>query len=144
MSRADAGRIIHISKRRERNKEDLTKQKTKLEEEQNRRTFVSFLLAQTTLFVNLVREGIKKKFTSNVDDTDERLKASTVGLVTLDEMKERQKEILQKADDIVTGKADVELEEEKQRIQAEKPEPMPQVRSLVFLIMRLKKQTKTL
>jgi hypothetical protein len=33
MSNADAGRIIHISKRRERAKEDIESQKQKLEEE---------------------------------------------------------------------------------------------------------------
>lgn len=44
MSRADAGRIIHISKRRERNKEDLDNQKQKLQEEQKKRTFFYWIL----------------------------------------------------------------------------------------------------
>ncbi|CAK5075127.1 unnamed protein product [Meloidogyne enterolobii] len=55
MSQADSGRIIHLEKRRERAKEDIEKQRLKLEEE-------------------------KKS-------------SSTVGLVTLDEVKERQNEI---------------------------------------------------
>ncbi|KAI6226204.1 Protein FAM50-like protein [Aphelenchoides fujianensis] len=88
MSKADAGRILHISQQRERTKEDIEKQKKKLEEERQQ-----------------YRNTIQTKFTTNVDQTEEKLKAATVGLVTLDEMKERTKELLQQADDIVTGKA---------------------------------------
>ncbi|KAI6179333.1 Protein FAM50-like protein [Aphelenchoides besseyi] len=88
MSKADSGRIIHINKQRERTKEDIEKQKKRLEEERQQ-----------------LLNGIQTKFTTNVDQTEEKLKASTVGLVTLEEMKERQKELLQKADDIITGKS---------------------------------------
>ena len=82
----------------------------------------------------LVRKDIQTKFTSNVDDADERLKASTVGLVTLDEMKERQKEILQKADDIVTGRADAKLEDKKEQSSISKIESIPQVKSFKRLL----------
>lgn len=41
----------------------------------------------------LVAAGISSKFTTNVDQIEEKFKASTVGLVTLDEVKERQNEI---------------------------------------------------
>ncbi|KAI6218284.1 Protein FAM50-like protein [Aphelenchoides besseyi] len=88
MSKADSGRIIHINKQRERTKEDIEKRKKRLEEERQQ-----------------LLNGIQTKFTTNVDQTEEKLKASTVGLVTLEEMKERQKELLQKADDIITGKS---------------------------------------
>jgi hypothetical protein len=40
----------------------------------------------------LVAAGIATKFTTNVDQIEEKFKASTVGLVTLDEVKERQNE----------------------------------------------------
>nr|CAD2179744.1 unnamed protein product [Meloidogyne enterolobii] len=76
MSQADSGRIIHLEKRRERAKEDIEKQRLKLEEE--KKSFAA---------------GISSKFTTNVDQIEEKFKASTVGLVTLDEVKERQNEI---------------------------------------------------
>jgi hypothetical protein len=41
MSQADAGRIIHIGKRRERAKEDIEKQRLKLEEDKKARNFSS-------------------------------------------------------------------------------------------------------
>uniref|UniRef100_A0A914I867 Protein FAM50 homolog n=1 Tax=Globodera rostochiensis TaxID=31243 RepID=A0A914I867_GLORO len=75
MSQADAGRIIHIGKRRERAKEDIESQRQRLEEERR----------------NLAN-SIKTKFTTNVDEQEEKFKARTVGLVTLDEVKERQNE----------------------------------------------------
>lgn len=75
MSQADAGRIIHIGKRRERAKEDIEKQRLKLEEDKK-----------------ALAAGISSKFTQHVDQVEEKFKASTVGLVTLDEVKEKQNE----------------------------------------------------
>uniref|UniRef100_A0A915EGQ2 Protein FAM50 homolog n=1 Tax=Ditylenchus dipsaci TaxID=166011 RepID=A0A915EGQ2_9BILA len=89
MSRADAGRIIHIGKKRERAKEDIENQRLKLEEERK----------------NLAA-AISEKFTTNVDKQEEKLKASTVGLVTLDEMKEKQQEILLQNELQITPKTD--------------------------------------
>uniref|UniRef100_A0A183BMR7 Protein FAM50 homolog n=1 Tax=Globodera pallida TaxID=36090 RepID=A0A183BMR7_GLOPA len=81
MSQADAGRIIHIGKRRERAKEDIESQRQRLEEERR----------------NLAN-SIKTKFTTNVDEQEEKFKARTVGLVTLDEVKERQNEFFYGSD----------------------------------------------
>jgi protein FAM50 len=39
-----------------------------------------------------VAAGISSKFTQHVDQVEEKFKASTVGLVTLDEVKEKQNE----------------------------------------------------
>ncbi|KAH7720977.1 XAP5 protein [Aphelenchoides avenae] len=80
MSSADFGRVIHIAKQRERTKEDIEKAKQKLEEE--RRT---------------LEHGITSKFTNHVDKVEEQLKAETIGLVTLDKLKEKQKDITGKA-----------------------------------------------
>lgn len=52
----------------------------------------------------LVQADIQSKFTTNVDVAEEQLKADTVGLVSLDKMKEKQLEILKKGDDIIIGK----------------------------------------
>uniref|UniRef100_A0A0N5AXE7 Protein FAM50 homolog n=1 Tax=Syphacia muris TaxID=451379 RepID=A0A0N5AXE7_9BILA len=76
MSKADAGRLIHIAKKRERAKEAIEQQRKKIEEETYN-----------------IKGGIHTKFTANYDAVDEPHKASTVGLVTLDEMREKQKDL---------------------------------------------------
>lgn len=43
---------------------------------------------------SLVETGITAKFTNHVDKAEEQLKSETVGLVTLDKMKEVQKDII--------------------------------------------------
>jgi len=73
MSNADAGRIIHIAKRRERAKEDIESQRLKLEKEQKS-----------------LSASISTKFTPNIDEVEAKFKSGTVGLVTLDEMKQKQ------------------------------------------------------
>jgi hypothetical protein len=42
MSQADAGRIIHLGKRRERAKEDIEKQRQRLEDEKKIRNFLYY------------------------------------------------------------------------------------------------------
>ncbi|GMR57967.1 hypothetical protein PMAYCL1PPCAC_28162, partial [Pristionchus mayeri] len=75
MSRADEGRLIHLAKRREREKEDIEQQKRKLEED----------LAKT------LKGDIDTKFTANYDALEETIKSRTIGLVTLDQMRDQQK-----------------------------------------------------
>jgi protein FAM50 len=95
-------KAIHIAKQRRRNEEEIEKQKRKLEEEkQSRKSFSLFSLKITFI---LVQVDIQSKFTTNVSKADEKLKAETVGLVTLDEMREKQAEIFKKGDDILIGK----------------------------------------
>ncbi|KAK6056816.1 hypothetical protein COOONC_05674 [Cooperia oncophora] len=84
MSRADAGRLIHLSKKRERAKEDMEQQLKKMEEESSRRA-----------------AGISSKFTANYDAVEEHLKTKTVGLVTLDEMREKQKDVVHDREETV-------------------------------------------
>ncbi|KHN81173.1 Protein FAM50 -like protein [Toxocara canis] len=78
MSKADAGRLIHIAKNRERAKEAIEQRRKKIEEE-----------------TNSLKTGITSKFTANYDAVEESLKSSTVGLVTLDEMREKQKDVVE-------------------------------------------------
>ncbi|VDK42871.1 unnamed protein product [Anisakis simplex] len=78
MSKADAGRLIHIAKNRERAKEAIEQRRKKIEEETEN-----------------LKSGIKSKFTANYDAIEESLKSSTVGLVTLDEMREKQKDVIE-------------------------------------------------
>ncbi|VDL65760.1 unnamed protein product [Nippostrongylus brasiliensis] len=83
MSRADAGRLIHLSKKRERAKEDMEQQLKRMEESTKRAA------------------GISSKFTANYDAVEEHLKTKTVGLVTLDEMREKQKDVVNDREEIV-------------------------------------------
>lgn len=78
MSRADAGRIIHLAKKRERAKEDAEQQRKKIEEETAK-----------------LSGGITDKFTANYDAVEVEIKSKTVGLVTLSEMKEKQKDAVE-------------------------------------------------
>ncbi|CAJ0946391.1 unnamed protein product, partial [Mesorhabditis belari] len=75
MSRADSGRIIHLNKARERAKEDAEKQRKKIEEDRAR-----------------AAAGITDKFTVNVSAVEHEIRTKTVGLVTLSQMKESQKD----------------------------------------------------
>jgi protein FAM50 len=59
---ADAGRLIHIAKRRERHKEDIEKQKQKIQAEN---------MAQV--------QNIGSKFQAHYDAIEQQLKSSTVG-----------------------------------------------------------------
>uniref|UniRef100_A0A915J197 Protein FAM50 homolog n=1 Tax=Romanomermis culicivorax TaxID=13658 RepID=A0A915J197_ROMCU len=74
---ADAGRLIHLAKRRERQKEDIEKQRKKIQQEAN----------------GLVG-NIGDKFKTHYDAIEHHLKTSTVGLVTLDEMRSKQENMI--------------------------------------------------
>ncbi|PAV85210.1 hypothetical protein WR25_04173 [Diploscapter pachys] len=76
MSHADAGRLIHLSKKREREKEDIEQRKKQVEDEAKKQA------------------NIGSKFTANYDAVEEHLKSATVGLVTLDDMRELQKDVI--------------------------------------------------
>ncbi|CAI2354243.1 unnamed protein product [Caenorhabditis sp. 36 PRJEB53466] len=81
MSRADEGRLIHLAKKREREKEDIEKQLRKLEEDKAK-----------------CKVGITNKFTANYETVEETLKAKTYGLVSLDDMKNLQKDAISNRD----------------------------------------------
>lgn len=74
MSRADEGRLIHLAKKREREKEDIEKQMRKLEEDKEK-----------------CKQGITSKFTGKYESMEEAVKSKTYGLVSLDDMKNIQK-----------------------------------------------------
>uniref|UniRef100_A0A915PTK6 Protein FAM50 homolog n=1 Tax=Setaria digitata TaxID=48799 RepID=A0A915PTK6_9BILA len=78
MSKADEGRLIHIAKKRERAKEAIEQRRRKLEEETKN-----------------LKSGITTKFTANYNAVEDSLKTGTVGLVTLDEMREKQRDVVE-------------------------------------------------
>ena len=68
---SESGRAMKLQKQREREKEELELRKKKIEEE-------------------LKVSAIGNKFKTHYDAIEAQLKTSTVGLVTLDEMKAKQ------------------------------------------------------
>ncbi|CDW52972.1 XAP5 protein [Trichuris trichiura] len=92
---ADAGRLIHIAKRRERHKEDIEKQRQKIQ-------------AEKAALVD-----IGEKFKTHFDMVEHRLKSTTIGLVTLDEMKAKQELAIQERDRLLATK------EREQRLKCE-------------------------
>ncbi|KAK6755955.1 hypothetical protein RB195_014379 [Necator americanus] len=116
MSRADAGRLIHLSKKRERAKEDMEQQLKKMEEESSKRS-----------------AGISSKFTANYDAIEENLKSKTVGLVTLDEMREKQKDVVNDREVTVARGEDSKLQKsDAKRLGSSAQEKVAQKRVLSF------------
>lgn len=86
MSKADEGRLIHIAKKRERAKEAIEQRRRKLEEETKN-----------------LKSGITTKFRANYDAVEDSLKTNTIGLVTLDEMREKQRDVVEAREIQVTA-----------------------------------------
>lgn len=91
MSHADAGRLIHLSKKREREKEDIEQRKKQVEDEAKKREGI---ISTFSRMVEFSEANIGSKFTANYDAVEEHLKSATVGLVTLDDMRELQKDVV--------------------------------------------------
>uniref|UniRef100_A0AC34FUF3 Uncharacterized protein n=1 Tax=Panagrolaimus sp. ES5 TaxID=591445 RepID=A0AC34FUF3_9BILA len=112
MSAADFGRLIHLAKRREREKEDSERQKAKLEEECLK-----------------VQREISEKFTSNAEEKSEDVPVDTRGgLLTLGEMKQKNLKNFQAGDDVITGKRDETDRKEKAQKKAPEEKKVIQVR----------------
>ena len=75
-SRADAGRLIHLAVRREREKETMERRKKEMAEEAAK------------------LGNINEKFKAHYDAVEQTLKTTTTGLVTLDEMRAKQESVV--------------------------------------------------
>ncbi|KOB64977.1 Uncharacterized protein OBRU01_23391 [Operophtera brumata] len=73
---SEAGRAMHLMKKREKAQQEIEFRKKKIEED-------------------LKIENIENKFATHYDAVEQQLKSSTIGLVTLDEMKAKQEHIIQ-------------------------------------------------
>lgn len=115
---SEAGRAIHLMKRREKELQDLEIRKKKIEDD---------------LKIN----NIENKFAAHYDAVEQQLKSSTIGLVTLDEMKAKQEDILKEREKKVALKL-AEKEREQQRKleikQAERNKQKRQIQALSFSI----------
>lgn len=113
---SEAGRAMQLMKKRELAQQEIEFRKKKIEEE---------------LKVN----NIENKFASHYDAVEQQLKSSTIGLVTLDEMKAKQEDIVREREKKLAQKLE-EKDKEKLRAleakQAEKNKQKRQIQALSF------------
>lgn len=115
---SEAGRAMHLMKKREKAQQEIEFRKKKIEED-------------------LKISNIENKFAAHYDAVEQQLKSSTIGLVTLDEMKAKQENIVKERERKLAQKQ-LEKEQEKQRQleakQAEKNRQKQQIQALSFTL----------
>ncbi|XP_073973982.1 protein FAM50 homolog [Rhodnius prolixus] len=113
---SEAGRAMQLLKKREQAQMEIEFRKKKIEED-------------------LKISNIENKFAAHYDAVEQQLKTSTIGLVTLDEMKAKQENIVKERERKLAQKQ-AEREREQQRQleakQAEKNRQIQQIQSLSF------------
>uniref|UniRef100_A0A8D8S1Y1 Protein FAM50 homolog n=2 Tax=Cacopsylla melanoneura TaxID=428564 RepID=A0A8D8S1Y1_9HEMI len=113
---SEAGRAMHLMKKREKAQMEIEFRKKKLEED-------------------LKISNMENKFAAHYDAVEQQLKSSTIGLVTLDEMKAKQENIVKEREKKLAQKQ-LEKEQERQRQleakQAEKNRQKQQIQTLSF------------
>ncbi|RZF42848.1 hypothetical protein LSTR_LSTR003672 [Laodelphax striatellus] len=113
---SEAGRAMHLMKKREKAQMEIEFRKKKIEED-------------------LKISNIENKFAAHYDAVEQQLKSSTIGLVTLDEMKAKQENIVKERERKLALKQ-LEKEREQQRQleakQAEKNKQKKQIQALSF------------
>ncbi|OCT64743.1 hypothetical protein XELAEV_18040982mg [Xenopus laevis] len=114
---SEAGRAMQLMKKREKQREQLEQMKLKIAEE------------------NVVKANINKKFSAHYDAVEAELKSSTVGLVTLNDMKAKQEALVKEREKQLAKKEqfkDLQLKLEKQRERERKKEQKRKIASLSF------------
>ncbi|OCT66805.1 hypothetical protein XELAEV_18038089mg [Xenopus laevis] len=114
---SEAGRAMQLMKKREKQREQLEQMKLKIAEE------------------NVVKANINKKFSAHYDAVEAELKSSTVGLVTLNDMKAKQEALVKEREKQLAKKEqfkDLQLMLEKQRERERKKEQKRKIASLSF------------
>lgn len=113
---SEAGRAMQLMKKREIAQQEIEFRKKKIEED---------------LKIN----NIESKFATHYDAVEQQLKTSTIGLVTLDEMKAKQEDIVREREKKLAQKK-AEKDREKMRAleekQAEKNKQRKQIQALSF------------
>lgn len=115
---SEAGRAMQLMKKRELAQQEIEFRKKKIEED-------------------LKLNNIENKFASHYDAVEQQLKSSTIGLVTLDEMKAKQEDIVREREKKLAQKKE-EKDKEKLRAleakQAEKNKQKRQIQALSFTL----------
>lgn len=110
---SEAGRAMHLMKKREKAQQEIELRKKKIEED-------------------LKIENIENKFATHYDAVEQQLKSSTIGLVTLDEMKAKQEHIVREREQKLAQKK-AEKEKEKQKeIEAKQAQKNKQKRQVLI------------
>ncbi|XP_037375088.1 protein FAM50B [Talpa occidentalis] len=115
----EAGRAMHLIKKREQQKEQMAVLKQRIAEE------------------TITKSKVDKKFSAHYDAVEAELKSSTVGLVTLNDMKAKQEALLKEREMQLAKRERLEerrLQLEAQREQARKREQKRQICSLSFTL----------
>ncbi|KAB7495310.1 Protein FAM50-like protein [Armadillidium nasatum] len=115
---SEAGRAMQIKKRREREQEELEQKKRKLEE---------------TLKIN----KIENKFAVHYDAVEQQLKSSTIGLVTLNEMKAKQEDVVKEREKELARKQREKEKQKKREIEAKNAEKKQQKEKIAKLSFNL-------
>lgn len=113
---SEGGRAAQLMKKRELEQQEIEFRKKKLEEE-------------------LRLNNIENKFATHYDAVEQQLKTSTIGLVTLDQMKAKQEDIVREREKKLALKKDEkdkELQKALEARQQEKNKQMKQINSLSF------------
>ncbi|XP_041972714.1 protein FAM50 homolog isoform X2 [Aricia agestis] len=113
---SEAGRAMHLMKKREKAQQEIELRKKKIEED-------------------LKIDNIENKFATHYDAVEQQLKSSTIGLVTLDEMKAKQEHIVREREKkLAQKKAEKEKERQKEieAKQAQKNKQKRQIQALSF------------
>lgn len=113
---SEAGRAMHLMKKREKAQQEIELRKKKIEED-------------------LKIDNIENKFATHYDAVEQQLKSSTIGLVTLDEMKAKQEHIVREREKkLAQKKAEKEKERQKEieAKQAQKNKQKQQIQALSF------------
>lgn len=115
---SEAGRAMQLMKKREIAQQEIEFRKKKIEED-------------------LKLSNIENKFASHYDAVEQQLKTSTIGLVTLDEMKAKQEDIVREREKKLAQKKEEKDREKLKALeakQAEKNRQKKQIQSLSFTL----------
>ncbi|XP_077457982.1 protein FAM50A [Stigmatopora argus] len=114
---SEAGRAMQLMKKREKEREQLEQLKLRIAED------------------NMVKSNIDKKFSAHYDAVEAELKSSTVGLVTLNDMKAKQEALVKEREKQLAKKEqskELQLKLEKQKEKKRKEEQKRKIASLSF------------
>ncbi|XP_010367511.1 protein FAM50A isoform X2 [Piliocolobus tephrosceles] len=116
---SEAGRAMHLMKKREKQREQMEQMKQRIAEE------------------NIMKSNIDKKFSAHYDAVEAELKSSTVGLVTLNDMKAKQEALVKEREKQLAKKEqskELQMKLEKLREKERKKEAKRKISSLSFTL----------
>nr|XP_021538851.1 protein FAM50A [Neomonachus schauinslandi] len=116
---SEAGRAMHLMKKREKQREQMEQMKQRIAEE------------------NIMKSNIDKKFSAHYDAVEAELKSSTVGLVTLNDMKAKQEALVKEREKQLAKKEqskELQLKLEKLQEKEHEKEAKRKISSLSFTL----------